>query len=582
MKWTQLLGITLRQTNDTELISHELLLRAGYIRQLSTGIYSLLHFGHRSQQKIATILREEINRIGGVEISMPVVQPAEIWEKTGRYTTVDESLLRFTDRSGKRMVLGMTHEEVVASLVRHEVSSYKQLPKLVYQIQTKYRDELRPRAGLIRVKEFAMKDSYSLDRDWEGLERQYQAHFQAYLRIFERVGLPVLTVESDVGMMGGRKAHEFMYQTEGGEDSLFVCHQCGYRANKEVARFRLEKAELAALPPSMEKVATPGTKTIAALAAFLGISPAETGKVVFFSLVDEEDRMEELVIGMVRGDLEVNEIKLQNHVKTPRMRAATEAEIRSVGAAPGYGSPVGLSGGPLRVVVDPSVAAAPGLVVGANEVDAHYRNARYGRDFEAHEVVDIAMAYEQAACPACDSGQLQVVRGVEVGNIFQLGTKYTEGLGAQFAEENDELKPVVMGSYGIGLGRLLACLVEEHHDADGLNLPISVAPYQVLLTQLGTQEEVQQAAQRVYQQCWGAGIELLWDDRPIKSAGVKFKDADLVGIPLRLTISKKSLEKGGVEWKLRGSRERHMMAFDEIIPTLRANIEKLQQAPGTS
>lgn len=564
MKWSQLLGTTLRQTGkDTELISHELLLRAAYIRQLSSGIYSLLHFGQRSRMKILHILREEMDRIGGVEICMPLVQPAELWQQTGRYDSIDESLLRFADRNGRQLVLGMTHEEVVAGLVRHEITSYKQLPRLVYQIQTKFRDEARPRGGLVRVKEFEMKDSYSLDKDWEGLEQQYQAHYEAYFRIFERVKLPVMAVLSDTGMMGGRKAHEFMYVSPSGEDTLYMCDRCDYRANKEVARFREEAVGEDPLP--LEKVHTPGTKTIAGLAQFLGVAQRQTGKVVFYSLTGEEDVdvMRSLLMVLVRGDMEVNEAKLHNHLRSGNLRAATEAEIRAAGAEPGYASPIGIDRSRCRVLADPSLVHTPNLVVGANEPDYHYLNACYGRDFEADEVVELAAAYEGAACPECE-GQLKSVRGIEVGNMFQLGTTYTRALNAFFTDEQGELRPVIMGSYGIGVGRLLACVAEAHHDEHGLCMPLSVAPYQVLLVQLGQSEAVQQAASRIYHHCREAGIEMLWDERPIKSAGIKFKDADLVGIPIRLTISERSLKHGGVELKLRSRQEREMVAEEKL------------------
>lgn len=575
MKWTQLLSITLRQIGkDTEMISHELLLRAGYIRQLSAGIYSLMHFGQRSRLKIEQILREEMDRIGGVEISMPVVHPAEIWEKTGRYDAIDDSMVRFKDRNGRRLVLGMTHEEVVADIVQHEISSYKQLPKLVYQIQTKFRDEMRPRGGLVRVKEFIMKDSYSLDKDWEGLEQQYWAHYGAYFRIFSRAGVPVISVLSDVGMMGGKIAHEYMYLNETGEDSLFICDNCDYKANKEVAKFKKQYDQPEPLP--LEKVHTPGTKTIADLAEFLGIEAKQTGKVVFFSITNEEDVMEKLVIAVIRGDLEVNENKVKNFLKAEHIRPATEDEIRLVGAEPGYASPIGIDREKSIVLVDETVASSHNLVVGANKLDYHLKNACHGRDFESDFIIDIASAYDGATCADCGgNGKLAVVRGIEVGNIFQLGTKYSKSLNAMFADEDDQLKPVIMGSYGIGVGRLLACAVEEHHDKDGLCLPISIAPYQVLIVQLGNADKVVEAANKIYKKCKAAGIEILHDDRNIKSAGIKFKDADLIGIPIRITVSNRSLKNGGVELKLRREQDREMVALDNLVGVLQDKIKGL-------
>ncbi len=574
MKVSQLLGITLKESSGgADLISHDLLIRAGYIRQLSSGIFSQLHLGHRSLLKIQQILREEMDRVGGVEIAMPVVHPADIWKKTGRYDEIDESLVRFSDRAERDLVLAMTHEEVVSTLTQSEVTTYKQLPILVYQMQTKFRDEARPRGGLIRVKEFIMKDSYSLDSTWEGLEKQYIAHYEAYFRIFARAGLPVIAIKSDVGMMGGKVAHEFMYISDIGEDTIFLCDKTGYQANREVAVFRKKYPQEAALP--LEKVHTPQRKTIAEVANFLGVEEARCGKMVFFVGTFAEGE-EKLVAAVIRGDMEVNPVKVQKIGGIKKLRPATDAEITAAGTVAGYASPRPLQGKAF-IVADDLIAHSPNLVLGADEVDYHYKNMCYGRDFTADVVGDIAMAYEGALSPNTDddTATLRAVRGVEVGNIFQLGTKYTEGLGAYFMDENGKSHPVIMGSYGIGVGRLLACLAEECHDADGLKLPISVAPYHVILVGLLDSEETEQAAEALYQQLKAAGIEVLYDDRKIKSAGVKFKDADLRGIPLRLTLSKKSLEKGGVEFKQRGERSFEIVPTAEVVNVLKAHIDRL-------
>lgn len=579
MRFTNLFSKTLREDQkDADAVSHNLLLRAGYVRQLAAGIFSYLHFGLRTMRKIEQILREEMDRIGGDEISMPVVHPAELWQKTNRWYDIDESLVRFQDRSERDMVLAMTHEEVVADLASREIDSYKQLPKLVYQIQTKFRDEARARGGLIRVREFTMKDSYSLDTSPEGLQKQYEAHYHAYFRIFERIGLPVIAILSDTGMMGGQVAHEYMYVTPIGEDTIFICEESGYQANKEVATIRKVYEDFAPLP--LEKVWTPQKKTIADLAEFLGKEAKATGKVVFFKgLVDGEEKV---IMALVRGDMEVNPIKVQKLGKIMKMEPATEADILAIRSVPGYASPIGIDRSKAFVIADELVAKTNNLVVGANEENYHLINACHGRDFEADIVGDIVSAFDGALCPVSepDSGNvLRSVRGVEIGNIFQLGTKYTEALGALFMGENGRPQPIVMGSYGIGVGRLLACLCEECHDEAGLMLPISVAPYQVHLVGLLENEETTTAAEQLYAELQQAGIEVIFDDRHKKTAspGVKFSDADLIGIPIRITISKRSLKAGGVELKLRMEQEKEMVALTDVISLVKEKISKLRE-----
>lgn len=581
MRFTNLFSKTLREDQkDADAVSHNLLLRAGYVRQLAAGIFSYLHFGQRSMRKIEQILREEMDGIGGDEISMPFVHPAEIWQQTGRWTDIDESLVRFKDRSDRDMVLAMTHEEVVATLAAGEIDSYKQLPKLVYQIQTKFRDEARARGGLIRVREFTMKDSYSLDTDLEGLQKQYDAHYQAYFRIFERLGLPVIAILSDTGMMGGQVAHEYMYVTPIGEDTIFICEESGYQANKEVATIGKVYKTIKPLP--LEKVLTPQKKTIADLAAFLGKVTQETGKVVFYKgIVDEEEKV---IMALVRGDMEVNPIKVQKLGKILNMEPATEADILSIGAVPGYASPIGVDRTKTLVIADELVARTNNLVVGANETDYHLLNACYGRDYEADIVGDLVSAFDGALCPISepDSGNtLRSVRGIEVGNIFQLGTKYTEALGATYMDVNGKPQSIVMGSYGIGVGRLLACLCEEHHDDNGLMLPLSVAPYQVHLVGLLENEETVAVAEQLYADLQSAGIEVIFDDRHKRTAspGVKFSDADLIGIPVRATVSKRSLKEGGVELKLRRDQERSLVPTEGIVDRIRSTIDSIVNEP---
>lgn len=570
MRMSQLFSQTLRDAPaEAEIPSHQLLLRAGFMRQLAAGVFSYLPLGWRSLRKIETIIRAEMDAIGGQEISMPVVHPADLWKESNRWYEIDESLTRFQDRGGRDMVLAMTHEEVISDLVRKEIRSYRQLPALLYQIQTKWRDEARPRAGLIRVREFTMKDSYSLDLDDAGLDVQYRAHYQAYFNIYNRSGLPVIAVASDTGMMGGKLAHEFMYLTPIGEDTLLVCDNCGHAANREIARFRKPKlADETTLP--IEKVATPDTTTIDALTKLLDISPSRTAKAIFLraTMMEGQERVEKFVFAVVRGDMELNEIKLINAVGAKALRPATEAEIRAIGAVPGYGSPVGVHD--CLIVVDDAIPVSANLVAGANENGYHLLNVNYGRDYEAGIVADIAVARAGDACPVCGHA-LKTVRGVEVGNIFKLGTRYSEKLGATYIDAEGQAKPVVMGSYGIGVGRLLACVAEACHDDDGLVWPVSVAPFDVHLLMLPGGEDV---AQQLYADLQQAGLDVLLDDRD-ERAGVKFKDADLIGLPVRLTVGERSLQNGGVEFKRRDQADRSIVPVDEVIAKVQAELATL-------
>jgi prolyl-tRNA synthetase len=570
MHMSNLFSRTLRdRPSDAEIPSHELLVRAGYIRQLAAGIFSYLPLARRSLTKIENIMREEMNAIGGQEITMPVVHPADIWKESGRWYKIGSEMGRFRDKAGRDMVLAMTHEEVVADLVRNEVRSYRQLPMLIYHIQTKWRDDPRPRAGLIRVREFTMKDSYSLDRDFEGLDQQYRAHYQAYFNIFHRCGLPVMAVASDVGMMGGSLAHEFMYLTSVGEDTLLLCEACGYAANRQIARFDKPSAPSEALE-DIRKVATPEMKTIQALADFLEIEEAKTAKAVFLmaTLPEEEGDVERFLFAVVRGDMDVNETKLTNVVGAKALRPATDAEIRAAGLEPGFASPIGLKEG--IVVVDDVIPNSPNLVAGANEPGYHLLNVNYGRDYQADLVADIALAQEGDPCPQCGT-EMRTSRGVEVGNIFKLGTFYSESMGCTYLDQDGNSQPVVMGSYGIGSGRLLASVAEEYHDDAGLIWPITVAPHHVHLVALGDTAE---QADRVYHDLGEAGVEVLYDDRE-ESPGVKFNDADLIGIPLRLTVSERSIGKGGVELKRRGSDDVTILPFDALVTGVREAIDAL-------
>jgi prolyl-tRNA synthetase len=562
MRMSTLFGLTLREApSGVEVASHELLLRAGFIRQLAAGIFSYLPLAKRSIGKIEKILREEMEAAGGQELSLPVAQPADVWKRSGRYDTTGQELVRLSDRRNREMVLAMTHEEIVAGLAASEVDSYQRLPRLVYQIQTKFRDDPRPRAGLIRAREFTMKDAYSLDRDERGLDQQYSTLYKAYFKIFARCGLPAIAVGADVGIMGGSMAHEYMYLTPIGEDTILICDDCGYTANRQVARFRKPISGAEQQRP-LEKVPTPGASTIETLAHSLEIPKSSTAKARF--QVATVEGSERFVLAVVRGDLELNETKLANAVGASGLRPALPEEVRDVGAEPGYGSPLGVEGA--IVVVDDAIPASSNLVAGANEEGSHFLNVNYGRDFEADIVADIAAAENGSLCPECGN-TMRAFRGVEVGNIFKLGTRYSEALGASFLDADGKRKPVVMGSYGIGLGRLLACIAEEHHDENGLVWPISVAPYHVHIVSADAGE----VADGLYERLVSAGVEVLYDDRR-QSLGAKFKDADLIGAPIRLTLTPRSMEKGGVEIKARGSSEGYVVPIEGAVAALRREI----------
>ncbi len=565
MKLSTLFGQTLREAPaDAEVASHILLLRGGYMRQLGAGLYSMLHLGQRVIHRIEAILREEMDAIGAQEISMPVVHPADLWKQSGRWQGVGSEMGRFKDRNNHDMVLAMTHEEVVTDLARTEIRSYRQLPRLVYHIQTKWRDDPRPRAGLLRVREFRMKDAYSFDADQSGLDAQYDANHRAYLRIFARCGLNAIAVDADVGMMGGAGATEYMVLTPVGEDTLLLCDACGYGANRQIAAFTKPKAAPAEALP-LREIATPDMSTIESLADFLNVSKSETAKAVFFvATLNTDDpasgaAAERFVFAVIRGDLGVNETKLANAIGARALRPARPDEIIAIGATPGYASPVGVSNAAL-VVCDDSIASSPNLVAGANKTGYHLQNVNLGRDFQADIVTDIAAAEAGCACPRCGA-PLRAERGVEVGNIFKLGTRYSTQLGALYLDKDGKQHPVVMGSYGISVGRLMACIAEQHHDERGLIWPESVAPYRVHLVALkGAESE----AEALYAQLRAAGVSVLYDDRN-ETPGVKFADADLIGCPLRLTIGKRSLEAGGAELSARRGGEKRMVALSDVV-----------------
>jgi prolyl-tRNA synthetase len=560
MRLSSLFFTTLRDDpSEAEMPSHRLLLRAGYVRQLGAGIYSLLPLGFRVNQRVEQVIREELDAIGGQEMEMPVVHPAELWRETGRYDAIGPEMARFKDRADRDMVLAMTHEEVVADLLRDIVRSYRQLPVIIYHFQTKFRDEPRSRGGLIRVREFVMKDSYSADRDEEGLDRSYWAHHRAYTRIFERLGLDAIAVSSDVGMMGGSLAHEFMFLNPAGEDVLVLCQSCDYAANRQVAPTTTAAPDAEA-PLPVEEVHTPDATTIDALARFLDIPTSRTAKATFFVTGDGR-----FVTVIVRGDDDVNETKLVNAISAVGgLRPAQVDEIKARGMEAGYGSPIGATD--TLVVVDALAAASPNLVAGANKPGYHLRNTNVGRDYQPDIVADIANVQEGDACPTC-GGAVILRNGIEIGNIFKLGTRYTVALGAEYLGEDGERHPIVMGSYGIGLGRNVACIVEAHHDEKGIAWPAEVAPYRAHLVAIGANKEprVMELAERLHDLAAAGGSwnEILFDDRE-ESPGVKFTDAELLGMPWILTVSPRSLAAGGVEVTNRATGERQTVALEQV------------------
>ena len=531
---------------EAEAPGHQLLLRGAFIQSLAAGLYSFLPLGQRVKAKIEAIMRDEMNAIDGQEIVMPVVHPAELWQETGRWYQIGAEMARFKDRGDRDMVLAMTHEEVFGDLLRKTVRSYRQLPIMLYQIQTKFRDEPRSRGGLIRTREFTMKDAYSCHASYEGLDLFYPRMVEAYLRVFRRCGVDVVVVESDVGMMGGTMAHEFMALTPVGEDQLVLCDACGYAANRQVATFRKD-VPAPEEPAALREVETPGTQTIAALTRLLGITAARTAKAAFF--MAEGSGGSRLIFAVVRGDMEVNETKLTNAVAAVELRPANAEELVAAGIAAGYASPVGISGA--TVVVDDLVARSPNLVAGANRVGYHLLNTNVPRDYTPDIVTDIAAAFSGAPCPRCGT-PVRLERGVEVGNTFKLGTHYSTALGATFQDESGQRQDIVMGSYGIGVSRLIGTIAETRRDERGLLWPPAIAPFGVYLVGLDLErEEVRAATEALYVALVGAGVEVLYDDRD-ERAGVKFNDADLLGMPLRITVSRRTLANGAMELKPRG------------------------------
>ena len=571
MKMSSLVGRRTKENpKDAELTSHKFLLRGGYIKQQSSGIFSMLPLAKRVVHKIERIIREEMDGIEGQEVTMPVVMPATIWKESGRYDAVDNTMVRFDDRTGAPCVLGMTHEEAVVHMVRGDVTSYKQLPLMLYQIQTKFRDEPRSRGGLIRVREFTMKDAYSFHASQECLEDYYQKCFEAYERIYARCGLTnVISVESDTGMMGGSVAHEFMYINDCGEDTLVLGEDSSYKANKEVALTRYEYP--AETLQELEEVYTPGHSTIEQVAEFLSMDQTKTCKIVLLeNLTDNK-----LVTILVRGDREINEIAVRKALSGAEVKFAEEDLILSAGIYPGYGSLIGVDLDNLHVLIDESVIGNANLVVGANKKDYHIKNWNFERDLNKGLIGQFSFVQEGDLDPT-GVGPIRLSRGVEVGNIFQLGTKYSNAMGASYLDDNGKAQDFIMGCYGIGVGRLLACLIEEHHDEYGPIWPLATAPFQVHICMLDKKKEnIEALGWQIYKDLQNLGIEVLIDDRNEK-AGFQFADADLIGAPFRIVLSAKTVKQGQFELGTRGVKDKSLFDLKDLKEVLLNRLNSAQ------
>ncbi|MBI5137112.1 MAG: proline--tRNA ligase [Nitrospirae bacterium] len=580
MRFSAALIPTLRDDPaDAEVVSHKLMARAGMIRKVAAGIYTYLPVGWRVLRKVEQIVREEMERAGAQELRMPAVQPAELWRETGRWNVYGKELLRVTDRHDRQFCIGPTHEEVITDLVRGEVRSYKQLPVNLFQMQTKFRDEIRPRFGLMRGREFIMKDGYSFDADVAGAEKTYRAMADAYHRIFRRMGLTFRAVEADSGQIGGSFSHEFMVLADTGEDDVVYCEACDYAANSEKATSKVAAPERRDTP-AMERRATPGVHSVADVAAFLNEKPERFIKALVFNTDPPHGTLElgrkgwptQLVMVLIRGDREVNEVKLANHLGVAELRLAEDADIaRATGGPVGFSGPVGLPEG-ARVVADRSVASLTDAVCGANAADTHLAHVLPGRDFGIEAVADLDTARAGDGCPRCEGGTLAIRRGIEVGHIFMLGTKYSEQMNATFLDAGGRKQPFVMGCYGIGVGRSAAAAVEQNHDARGIIWPMPIAPYHVALVAMNMKSEaLAGAAETLYRQMADAGIEVLFDDRN-ERGGVKLTDAELLGIPLIVVLGERGLEKGICEVKERAGGDTREVPLEAVCAELKQRI----------
>jgi len=564
MRWSKSFIPTLKEDPaDAEVISHKLLVRAGFVRQVSRGIYNFLPLGLRVLKKIETIVRQEMDHAGAQELLLPIASPAELWQESGRWELYGKELLRFKDRHDRDFCLGPTHEEVITDLVRRIVRSYRELPFNLYQIQTKFRDEVRPRFGLMRGREFIMKDAYSFHVDVADCMREYESMFGAYKRIFERCGLRFRAVEADTGAIGGTQSHEFQVLADSGEDAIVSCTACEYAANAQKAEIRRPRSpDGASESPALKKVATPGKKTVDEVAAFLGL-PRER----FIKTLIYKTDQGELVAALVRGDHELNELKLAAALGCREVLLANESEIGAVThATAGFLGPIGLR---IRVVADWAIEGMRGAVTGANEADVHYTGVDQRRDFAPALFADLRFAVAGEACPRCDRGVLESYRGIEVGQIFYLGTKYSDALGARYLDAAGRERSIEMGCYGIGVSRLIAAAIEQHHDGEGMIWPFSIAPFEVLVLPINYKERaMRDAADRLYTELLERNVQVLLDDRE-ERPGVKFKDADLIGIPLRVTVGPKGLQSGSVELRWRRDGRTETMPVEQASTKIR-------------
>jgi prolyl-tRNA synthetase len=568
MKFSNAFIPTQRQApNDAEVVSHKLLVRAGMIRKVAMGIYDFLPLGLRSLDKIENIVREEMNRADAQEVAMPHLVPAELWQESGRWQQYGKELLRIEDRHEREYCFGPTHEEVVCEMVRHELKSYRDYPKHLYQIQTKFRDEVRPRFGLMRGREFLMKDGYSFHANEECLDREYRKMHATYLRIFERCGLAGKAVQADSGAIGGSVSQEFMILAETGEDAIASCPACDYAANIEKAECRHGEAG-GEIPPALAEVHTPGRKTIDEVTKFLNVDAARMIKTLLYRVDDR------YVIACVAGNREINEVKLKNALNAQELRLASDSEIfETTGVPTGFLGPVGIKPG-LLVVYDFSVRGIVSAVTGANKKDHHLTGVHPARDLKAERFFDVASVTEGDACPKCEGGKLKILRGIEVGHIFKLGKKYAEPMGVRFLDEHGKEQVATMGCYGIGVSRTLAACVEQHHDDAGIVWPRAAAPYEVLVLTMGPEEPLKTAGEKLYRELAERGVDVAWDDRE-ERAGVKFNDADLIGFPLQVILGKRGLEKGEAEYKIRRTGEKGSFPLAEAVEKVKSLLETL-------
>lgn len=558
MKASQMFAPTLRETPaEAEVISHQLMMRAGMLRKAASGVYTYMPLAWRVMKKIMDIIREEMDAAGCQELMLPVVQPAELWLQSGRWHVYGEELWRLKDRHGRDFCLGPTHEEVITSLVAGDVKSYKLLPMRLYQIQNKYRDERRPRFGLMRGREFIMKDCYSFDRDEAGLDESYRLMYEAYSKIFTRCGLKFRPVQADNGAIGGSASHEFMVLAQNGEAEIIFCDSCEYAASSEIATSRLTEAAAGEEPGVMEEVYTPDCRTIDQVTKFLNVTAERLIKTLCYKADDQ------FVIVLIRGDRHVNEIKLQNKLACLSLEMAGDEDILKIMGGPaGFVGPVGIKG--VKILADMEVSGMVNGVCGANKEQYHIKNVNPGRDFAIDDTADLRQVEAGEPCPVCGA-KLSSARGIEVGQVFKLGTKYSNSMGAKYLDENGKENLMVMGCYGIGVGRTLAAAIEQNFDQDGIIWPVSIAPYHVVVVPVTDKDEKQvRAAEEIYQALWQAGIEAVYDDRK-ERAGVKFKDADLIGYPFRVTLGSKTLAEGKVEIKVRATGEIHKVDIGQTV-----------------